>query len=100
VNKNTDTAFGFYYKIFGFIQGNCYKLTHRITHPPIIVPGKKAITHQERSFEICEKDVKNNIYASNYLWTFDREWEKKSGDWSMYLLYGDKILLNESFIVE
>ncbi|MGD2118503.1 MAG: DUF3859 domain-containing protein [Chromatiales bacterium] len=99
VEKKSDAAFGFDYLIQGMKNGKCYNLTHQVVHPPFSPFGKQVITTQKRTFQICGNDQNMGMYANDYLWSFDEEWEKVPGEWSLSVLHEEQILIEEKFIV-
>ena len=88
------TRFGFRYKINGEPQGKNIIVQYEGIHPQLSNP-RTGKTYS--SYKYSQKVKIGKIKYTGF--KFDHEWELKPGDWTLRVLYQDKVMIEKVFNV-
>lgn len=90
-------AFGFSYRLDFVPKDHPVRLTQVIRHPPLKKPDGPVIRHQISSQEVRSSDG----HVEGKLWYILREdYEVVPGEWTVSLLQGRRVLLEQRFTVK
>lgn len=98
LREKTDTIFGQLDRTFGlevFLEGMAapsVTLTIRTEHPALTNP-KTGRTTRTSEYDWTVNGVGPHFFG----FSFDRKWEIAEGDWTIQVLYGDRVLTKKRF---
>jgi hypothetical protein len=88
------TRFGMRYLVQGEPKGRSITVQYVGLHPELSNP------RTGKTFSSYKYEKKVKIGETNYMgFTFDHDWELKEGKWTLQVLYQDKIMAEQTFII-
>jgi hypothetical protein len=90
------TRFGFKWQMLGVPTDQPLEITYRYKHPPMVEPDGKKTESYDRPVTI---QPENGKFESFDGYELSEDYELVPGNWTMSILYNDKVLVSKTFQV-